>query len=149
MNKLEKLAYLAIIIGSILAVILVSVILAQFFISENISVGSDWSLIVTAITTSVLVVITALQMREARKVRLELVRPSLSLEPSLFNLDGGFIRLLLANTGMTARNVEINVTYKEKKESSFHQFNCINPESSNSDGGFPRSWRHCYSRSEV
>jgi uncharacterized membrane protein (UPF0136 family) len=81
--------------------------------------GAEWGLaLINGIATTVLAAVTALQMMEARKMRAELVRPHLSLEPAYFVYDTktgaivGFNCLDLVNGGIVARDVEIDVSFK-------------------------------------
>jgi hypothetical protein len=89
----------------------------KYYIPFPSAISPDWALaIVNGIATSVLVIVTALQMLEARKLRLESVRPNLSLEPAEFNLGGGFIMVKLVNGGVVARDIEIDVNYRGKQD---------------------------------
>lgn len=69
--------------------------------------------------TVVLALITFWQMMEARKLRLESVKPALSLEPGQYLISGGFMFLYLVNDGGTARDVKIDISYDGSKESLF------------------------------
>lgn len=85
--------------------------------------GPEWGLaFINGIATTVLVDVTTIQMMEAKKLRSELVRPHLSLEPKYFVYDSktgaitGFNCLNLVNSGVVARDVEVDVSLKEKND---------------------------------
>lgn len=76
---------------TILEVIVTLAILVYYHHFQITSFSAVWGLaIVSSIATSVLVIITALQMLEAKRLRIESVKPSLSLEPAGFVASGGF-----------------------------------------------------------
>jgi len=52
-------------------------------------------------------------------LRLESVKPALSLEPGEYLIGGEFMLLYLVNDGGTARDVRIDVSYENTKESHF------------------------------
>lgn len=58
-------------------------------------------------------------MLEARRTRLESVKPNLSLQPAEYLYGGGFGALHLVNSGGVARNAEIDVVHKKKKRAFF------------------------------
>jgi len=70
--------------------------------------------VITAVTTIVFAFVATLNLVEAKKVRSEMVRPHLSLEPAYFEFDTktgditGFTCLNLVNGGTVARDVEID-----------------------------------------
>jgi hypothetical protein len=71
--------------------------------------------IVNGVATATLAIVAAMNGIEAKKVRSELVRPRLALEPTFFEYDTktgepvGFNCLSLVNGGTVARDVEIDV----------------------------------------
>ncbi|HYA78670.1 MAG TPA: hypothetical protein VEF91_08145 [Verrucomicrobiae bacterium] len=75
--------------------------------------------IVNGVATAALAAVAYVNMNESKKVRSEMVRPHLSLEPSFFEYDSvgeivGFNCLNLVNGGTVARDVEIDISVKEK-----------------------------------
>ena len=74
--------------------------------------------IVNGAATTGLVIVAYINMRESKKVRSEMVRPHLSLEPSFFEYEDGeivgFNCLNLVNGGTVARDVEIDISFKDK-----------------------------------
>jgi hypothetical protein len=123
MNRVDVVIAVTMVACTILEVIVTLAILVYYHHFQITSNSADWGLaIVIPIATSVLVIITALQMLEARRLRIESVRPSLSLEPAGFVKSGGFTMLHLANNGSTARNVSIDVTYNEKTDLHYISF---------------------------
>jgi hypothetical protein len=87
---------------------------------------TDQLAIVNGIATATLAIVAAMNGIEAKKVRSELVRPRLALEPTYYEYDKtgelvGFNCLNLVNGGTVARDVEIDISYKGK--SSF-LYNC-------------------------
>lgn len=123
MAKIEVTLLTTMVIGLLIAIILLSLALANIP-PLKIDLSPDWTLsIVNAIATTVLVIITALQINEAKKARIEekkaheeSAKPTLSLEPSNYVSDRNFNWVTLANSGMVAKNVEIDVKYKESIE---------------------------------
>jgi hypothetical protein len=116
---MEKPAILKVVVQLILAVLGLIIILAvlKYYNPIPSLISPDWALaIVTGTATVVLVIITALQMLEARKLRYESVRPNLSLEPAEFTIGGGFIMVSLVNGGVVARDLEIDVDYQGNKD---------------------------------
>jgi hypothetical protein len=82
--------------------------------------------IVNGVATATLAIVAAMNGIEAKKVRSEIVRPRLALEPTYYEYDKtgelvGFNCLNIVNGGTVARDVEIDVSYKGK--SSF-LYNC-------------------------
>lgn len=83
---------------------------------EKTSIGLA---IVNGVATVGLVLVSYTNMREAKKVRSEMVRPHLALEPAFFEYDAkseivGFNCLNLVNGGTVARDVEIDISFKGK-----------------------------------
>ncbi len=116
MNKFEKIVTTVLIISTSLGIALILIILGYYDIFRVSQLSADWGLtIASVIATSVLVVITFFQMREAKKLRTESVRPCLSLEPATFVSTEEFHTLLLANSSNIARDVEIDVLHIGKK----------------------------------
>ena len=114
MNQFEKIVSIALVICSMLGIILILILLVYYDVFKISQLSADWALAIASIlATGVLAVITALQMLEARKLRIESVRPSLSLEPANFEY-GNFRTLLLANSSNIARDVEIDVNHLGK-----------------------------------
>lgn len=76
--------------------------------------------IVNGVATAMLAIVAAMNGIEAKKVRSELVRPRLALEPTFFEYDTktgepvGFNCLSLVNGGTGARDVEIDIYYNGK-----------------------------------
>jgi hypothetical protein len=76
--------------------------------------------IVNGVATAMLAIVATMNGIEAKKVRSELVRPRLALEPTFFEYDTktgepvGFNCLSLVNGGTVARDVEIDVHYNGK-----------------------------------
>lgn len=101
-------------------------IYAEIFQKTNslfLSLGLEWGLaVISGVTTVVLVAVTTLHVMEAKKLREELGHPHLSLEPEYFVYDSktgaitGFNCLNLVNSGMVARDVEIDISFKEKND---------------------------------
>jgi hypothetical protein len=117
MNRVDVVIAVTMVACTILEVIVTLAILVYYHNFQITSISAVWGLaIVSSIATSVLVIMTALQMLEARRLRIESVRPSLSLEPAGFVTSGGFTMLHLANNGNTARDVNVDVTYNEKTD---------------------------------
>jgi len=76
--------------------------------------------IVNGVATAMLAIVATMNGIEAKKVRSELVRPRLALEPTYFEYDTktgaivGFNCLTLVNGGVVARDVEIDFSCKGK-----------------------------------
>jgi len=88
-----------------------------------IDLGPEWGLaVINGVATTVLVFVTTVHMLEVKKLRSELVRPHLSLEPKYFVYDSktgaitGFNCLNLVNSGVVARDMEIDISLKEKTD---------------------------------
>ena len=85
----------------------------------NLSTNDKLS-IVNGIATATLAAVATLNMIESRKVRSEVVRPRLALEPTYFEYDKktgelvGFTCLTLVNGGSIARDVEIDISCNGK-----------------------------------
>jgi hypothetical protein len=89
---------------------------AQDSLSDQSSIYAAWASVIIA---GVLAIITFLQMREAKKIRLESGRPALSLMPRRWVAGGPFLMLFLVNNGGLARNVEVDATYAGEKRSMY------------------------------
>jgi hypothetical protein len=75
--------------------------------------------IINGVATAALATVATINMLESKKVRGEMVRPHLSLEPSFFEYDKdgqirGFNCLNLVNGGTVARDVEIDISFRNK-----------------------------------
>ncbi len=75
--------------------------------------------VINCIATAVLASVAFVNMTEAKKMRSEMARPRLALEPSFFEYDkdgdvSGFNCLNLCNGGAVARDVEIDIHNGEK-----------------------------------
>ena len=91
-------------------------LLSRFTLLEKASVALA---IVNGVATIGLMSVAYINMRESKKVRGEMVRPHLALEPSFFEYDTnseivGFNCLNLVNGGTVARDVEIDISFKGK-----------------------------------
>ena len=77
--------------------------------------------LINSVATAVLAFVAFVNMNESKKVRAELVRPRLALEPTYFEYDTktgeiiGFNCLNIVNGGAVARDLEIDVLNGEKK----------------------------------
>ncbi len=109
---------------SILGIVVVIVIFtsAYFLVAQpQILISETTALsIINGVATTALAVVAAVNMMESKKVRGEMVRPHLSLAPSFFEYDTeglirGFSTLNLVNGGTVARDVEIDVSMKDKQ----------------------------------
>ncbi len=65
---------------------------------------------VSIFTSTILGVITLFYLRETRRISIEAQRPSLGIEPTLFDLSGLFGALKLRNTGALAKNLSIDIS---------------------------------------
>jgi hypothetical protein len=104
-------------------IVLIAVFTSAYFLVAQpqirISEGTALS-IINGVATTVLAAVAAVNMMESKKVRGEMVRPHLSLEPSFFEYDThglirGFSTLNLVNGGTVARDVEIDVSIKDRQ----------------------------------
>jgi len=122
MNNLENRTYIIALIVVIVSVSVAFIVLLLSFAPslsklgavELTSVGLG---IVNGIATVSLVLVSYVNMQESKKVRSEIVRPHLALEPSFFEYDTnseivGFNCLNLVNGGTVARDVEIDISFK-------------------------------------
>jgi len=120
MSDSRKLTYTAIAVLFILLFFALGYVSYYLYVQLGISTGSQVVLsIVNGIATSVLAFVAFMNMREARRGRSEMVRPHLSLEPSFYEYDSqgqirGFNCLNLVNGGAVARDVEIDITIKDR-----------------------------------
>ncbi len=105
---------------SLLIIAVVVGVFYYFFVIYKIPLTEDTILaIINGVATTALALVALLNMRENRKVRSEMVRPHLSLEPTFFEYDKngqivGFNCLNLVNGGVVARDVDIDVSIKDK-----------------------------------
>jgi hypothetical protein len=80
----------------------------------------EWLLtIVNGILTTSLVIISALHMVEARRMRLESAKPIFSIQPADFYGES-FLTLHILNSGGTAKDVRIDVSYKNHTEQFYN-----------------------------
>ncbi len=70
-----------------------------------------YATIALSITTAVLAVLTGFYWKETRLQRKISQTPSFTLEPFLYSLGGNFDWIYLVNTGQTAKNVEVDVSW--------------------------------------
>jgi len=105
---------------SIIAVFIFVFLLYYFFLLLKVQLSENTTLsIINGVATTAVALVAVLNMVENRKVRSEMVLPHLSLEPTFFEYDKsgqivGFNCLNLANGGVVARNVEIDLSLKGK-----------------------------------
>jgi hypothetical protein len=123
MTNAKKRAY---IIAGIAAIIAVFFLVYYYALSQPVAklfadLGTANTLaIVNGVATAMLAIVATMNGIEAKKVRSELVRPRLALEPTFFEYDTktgepvGFNCLSLVNGGTVARDVEIDVNYSGK-----------------------------------
>jgi hypothetical protein len=114
------------IIAGTVAIIVVFSIVYYYALSQPVGklfadLGTANTLaIVNGVATAMLAIVAAMNGIEARRVRSEVVRPHLALEPTFFEYDAktgepvGFNVLSLVNGGTVARDVEIDVHYDGK-----------------------------------
>lgn len=112
-------------VGIVVFVILMSVlvIIYQQPISGVFStLGPEWGLaLVNGMLTVALVIISALHMVEAKKMRLESAKPVFSIQPAdYFAGAETFMTLHLMNSGGTAKDVRIDVSYKNFKQQLYN-----------------------------
>jgi len=109
-----------IVVGIVASFAILSLLFLYVIMQSGVEIKEATVLsIVNGVATSALVLVSAVNMMESKKVRGEMVRPHLSLEPSFFkfNADGeiaGFNSLNLVNSGTVARDIEIDISIKEK-----------------------------------
>ena len=106
-----------VIIALVIAITLIGV--AIYFIARAAMSEATILSIINGIATISLAIVAFINMTESKKVRGEIVRPHLSLEPSFFEYNQageivGFNCLNLVNGGTVARDVEIDITLKGK-----------------------------------
>ena len=105
----------------IIVLVLVFSSIYLLLVQPQIRISDSTALsIINGVATTALAIFAAVNMLESRKVRGEMVRPHLSLEPSFFvyDKDGlirGFNSLNLVNGGTVARDVEIDVSMKNNQ----------------------------------
>jgi hypothetical protein len=111
--------FITIIVSLILAAMSISLYF-YYFVALHTQITETIVLsIINGVATTALVLVAILNMQENRKVRSEMVRPHLSLEPTFFEYDKngqivGFNCLNLVNGGTVARDVEIDLLMKGK-----------------------------------
>jgi hypothetical protein len=123
MTDAKKRSY---IIAGIVVVIVVFSLMYYYVLSQPVAklfadLGTTNTLaIVNGVATAMLAIVATMNGIEARRVRSEVVRPRLALEPTFFEYDTktgepvGFNVLSLVNGGTLARDVEIDVHYSGK-----------------------------------
>lgn len=123
MNNFNRRSYIIALIIALVAVFSVAFyillpsiasLLSGFTTLEKTSIGLA---IINGIATLGLMSVAYVNMRESKKVRGEMVRPHLALEPAFFEYDAkseivGFNCLNLVNGGTVARDVEIDISFK-------------------------------------
>jgi hypothetical protein len=121
MTNAKKRAYIIAGIVAVVAVFSLVYALSQPVAKLFADIGTTNTLaIVNGIATAMLAIVAAMNGIEARRVRSEVVRPRLALEPTFFEYDTktgepvGFNCLSLVNGGTVARDVEIDVHYSGK-----------------------------------
>jgi hypothetical protein len=124
MNNFKRRSYIVALIIILVAVFSIAFyillpsitpLLSGFTALEKTSIGLA---IINGIATIGLMLVAYINMRESKKVRGEMVRPHLALEPSFFEYDAkseivGFNCLNLVNGGTVARDVEIDISLKD------------------------------------
>lgn len=105
-------------------IVLLAVFLAAYYsgLPEALArIDANWAIaLINCIATAALASVAFINMTESKKVRAELVRPRLALEPSYYEYDMktgeiiGFNCLNLVNGGAVARDIEIDVTNGNK-----------------------------------
>jgi len=134
-------------VGIVVFVILMSVLVIIYRqpISGVFStLGPEWGLaLVNSMLTIALVIISALHMVEAKKMRLESAKPIFSIQPADYFGDAEtFMTLHLMNSGGTAKDVKIDVSYKNCKQQFYNSSIGTNeraPILSQSDPPLPRA----------
>jgi len=117
----NKLIYLAAILTAVI-ILLIATYLGIFGSLKNMSTPELTLLfgVINGVTTIVFALVATVNMMESKKVRSEMVRPHLALEPAYFEYDiktgdiTGFTCLNLVNGGTVARDVEIDFCYAGK-----------------------------------
>jgi hypothetical protein len=71
------------------------------------------SAIIVGIPTTILTIITYFYMTETRKIRKGSQEPNFSIAPTTFVLGGTFYRLLLLNSGQTAKSIYVDCSWKK------------------------------------
>jgi hypothetical protein len=74
------------------------------------------SAIIVGIPTSILAIITYLYMDETRKIRKVTQEPNFSIAPTTYTLGGTFHRLLLLNSGQTAKFINVNCNWSKTEQ---------------------------------
>jgi hypothetical protein len=121
MSRYRKLSYASAgTVAVVVAVLAIYYVLAQDLSSSIAWVQINTLSIVNGVATAVLAAVATMNGLEAKKVRSEMVRPRLALEPTFFEYDSktgeiiGFTCLNLVNGGTVARDVEIDFCCKGK-----------------------------------
>ncbi len=78
--------------------------------------------------TAVYAFATLMVVKESERMRLDAVRPSLSLEPGLFLEGGGFVLLYLRNSGGVAKEVKVDIEISSPSEQKALFIPAINRE---------------------
>ena len=116
MSTSRKITYTIIVIVAVIILVSLAAILGAFGTIQPVSQNEITILlgVTNGIATIVLAAVAAVNMREGKMVRGEMVRPHLALEPAYYEFDmktgdiTGFTCLNLANGGAGARDVEID-----------------------------------------
>ncbi|MFB3888560.1 MAG: hypothetical protein ACE14S_03650 [Candidatus Bathyarchaeia archaeon] len=123
MSNSQKPLYVAIVLIALVVVALAAFYFSGLFDSMLRLSTAEITLlfgVVNGAATIVLAAVATMNGLEAKKVRSEMVRPRLALEPLYFEYDTktgeiiGFTCLNLVNGGTVARDVEIDFCYKDK-----------------------------------
>jgi hypothetical protein len=122
----RKLSYAAAgTVAVVLAVLAIYYVLAQDLSSSIAWIQINTLSIINGVATAVLAAVATMNGLEAKKVRSEMVRPRLALEPTYFEYDTktgeiiGFTCLNLVNGGTVARDVEIDFCCQGKCSSLY------------------------------
>jgi hypothetical protein len=122
MSNSKKIAYTLVVIVAVIVVASIAAVLGAFGTINPLSEKEVTVLvsIINGAATIVLAAVAAVNMREGKMVRGEMVRPHLALEPAYYEFDmktgeiTGFTCLNLVNGGAGARDVEIDFCCGEK-----------------------------------
>lgn len=122
----RKLSYAAAgTVAVVLAVLAIYYVLAQDLSSSIAWIQINTLSIINGVATAALAAVATMNGIEAKKVRSEMVRPRLALEPTYFEYDTktgeiiGFTCLNLVNGGTVARDVEIDFCCQGKCSSLY------------------------------
>ena len=121
MSRYRKLSYASAgTVAVVVAVLAIYYVLAQDLSSSIAWIQINTLSIINGVATAALAAVATMNGLEAKKVRSEMVRPRLALEPTFFEYDSktgeiiGFTCLNLVNGGTVARDVEIDFCCKGK-----------------------------------